>query len=259
MNKILKYLKKNIYLVCLILALSYIAYNKLYKYKEHFSYDDIIGDYDHPGMNQHLILRLKKEQITIPDDIEEKKSFILNKKILSTINNVQLTKIASNSEFLMIELNKIRMHAPILERKNNPPFIKVPYYLQYLYFMDESQIQYILQNLNKNIRFVNLLKNVKSKEILQKYIPNLLYEISEEFCKITLKDNLRYQRDFVTCNNGLKTSQDKSKIKDGLLKGCQEKIKVCEENKTNDKKINDKKIDNCMNRSLFSRLFNKQY
>jgi hypothetical protein len=47
MNKILKYLKKNIYLVCLILALSYIAYNKLYK-KEGFEnleeYKKFFGD-----------------------------------------------------------------------------------------------------------------------------------------------------------------------------------------------------------------------
>ena len=94
-NQILKYLKKNIYLVCLILALSYIAYNKLYK-KEGLenSCDSIFG---------------KKDERTVIANLESKEPIVLylNKiKSKKVWVDLQSVKVNGSKNLAIVDANQ---------------------------------------------------------------------------------------------------------------------------------------------------------
>jgi len=94
-NQILKYLKKNIYLVCLILALSYIAYNKLEK-KEGLENSECEKQFG------------EKEGRTVIANIESKQPIVLNLNTMSkkVWIDLQSVKINGSKKLAIVDANQ---------------------------------------------------------------------------------------------------------------------------------------------------------
>jgi hypothetical protein len=264
-NQILKYLKKNIYFICLIVVLIYIAYDKLYKNIENF--EDLIGDFDRPGLNQHTIKYMSDDPL--PDDIEIKKKMVLNTKLLEFFKHSKLIELLSNSEFLMEKFNEqVKWYKKTAAERNKLKFENTPFFLQYFYFIPFSDISYTLQNLSKNLRFVAHIKHIKNEEDFQENITGLIFTCIEEYSKVLLKRNILNANAVMGMEKKLndekeileKKLNDEKRIKNDYkisLKNCEDKKTVCEDKKKIDATAFDQKISLCKNRSFFARLFNR--
>jgi len=204
-NKILKYLKKNIYLVCLILALSYIAYNKLYKNKE--SFDNLLGMNEYSGMNKHILADLKEKEIPIPDDYT-RQSFILKHKILKYLKYDKLVELASKNEFtkeiyddILQDWESILDGGEGREEGDRPnaadsfktafTMDKFPYWMQLFYYIEENQITDFLNNINNNDKLLSYLEKITSRNDMVRYLPLISGHSFDEFCKVILTNLIK--------------------------------------------------------------------
>lgn len=205
-NKILKYLKKNIYLVCLILALSYIAYNKLYKNKE--SFDNLLGMNDeYSGINKHILADLKEKEIPIPDDYT-RQSFILKHKILKYLKDDKLVELASKNEFtkeiyddILQDWESILDGGEGREEGDRPnaadsfktafTMDKFPYWMQLFYYIEENQITDFLNNINNNDKLLSYLERITSRNEVVRYLPPISGHSFDEFCKVILTNLIK--------------------------------------------------------------------
>ena len=94
MNKILKYLKKNIYLVCLAIVLIYIAYDKLYK-KE--------------GLENNDCKKWIGEKYTRIEDVDDPKPLIFDLNKMSDDKvwiNLQSVKVNGSKHLAIVDANQ---------------------------------------------------------------------------------------------------------------------------------------------------------
>ena len=223
-NKILKYLKKNIYLVCLILALSYIAYNKLYKNKESFE-NLLISNYEYSGINKHILADLKEKEIPIPDD-STRQSFILKHKILKYLKYDKLVEFASKNEITKKIYDDILQdwesntkfqpeeeggggaeeeggggaEGPSWRHEFKSAFTmdKFPYWMQLFYYIEENQITEFLNNMNNNDKLLYYSERITSYEDIRQYIPPISAILFNEFCKVILTNLIKTSHTFNT-------------------------------------------------------------
>ena len=118
-NQILKYLKKNIYLVCLIIVLVYIAYDKLYK-KE--GYEDVKTMNDGDLLLKYIrdFGSYKVQYNNIRDIETDNANFVFDDKVLNGVNIIKgiktknpimidLTKLTNNRR-MWVDINSIRIN-----------------------------------------------------------------------------------------------------------------------------------------------------
>jgi len=95
MNKILKYLKKNIYLICLAIVLFYIAYDKLYK-KE--------------GLENNDCKKWTGKKYTKIEDIDNSKPLIFDLNKMSDVDkvwiNLKSIKVNGSKHLAIVDANQ---------------------------------------------------------------------------------------------------------------------------------------------------------